>query len=51
LIDFLNYRLAIKPAMASEIRHYLNVFNNNVNWVEVGTYDDLLLKAAFNVYF
>lgn len=48
LIDFLNYRLAIKPAMVSEIRHYLKVFGSNVNWDEVGTYDDFLLEAAFN---
>lgn len=48
LIDFLNYRLTIKQAIASEMRHYLSLFKNNVNWNEVGTYDDFLLEAAFN---
>jgi hypothetical protein len=47
-IDFLNYRLAIKNAIAFEIRHYLSVFKNNVNWNEVGTYEDFLLEAAFS---
>ncbi|MCX5886143.1 MAG: hypothetical protein NT096_09580 [Proteobacteria bacterium] len=47
-IDFLNYKLTIKSAMSSEIRHYLNLFNNSVNWDEVGTYDDFLLEVAFN---
>lgn len=47
-MGFLNYRFAVKPALASEIKHYINVFKNNVNWNEVGTYDDLLLEAAFD---
>jgi len=47
-IDFLNYRLVIKNAIASEIKHYLRVFKTTVNWDEVGTYDDFLLEAAFN---
>jgi hypothetical protein len=34
--------------MVSEIRHYLKVFGSNVNWDEVGTYDDFLLESAFN---
>ena len=48
LIDTLNYRLIVKDAMASEMKHYLHVLNGNVNWDEVGTYDDFLLEAAFN---
>ena len=47
-VDALNYRLAIKNAMADEMKHYLTVFNRNVNWDEVGTYDDFLLESAFN---
>lgn len=47
-IDLLNYRLVIKDAMASEIQHYLRVFKDNTNWDEVGTYDDVLLEAAFD---
>ena len=48
MVDGLNYRLAVKDAMAAEMKHYLSVFNHNVNWHEVGTYDDFLLEAAFN---
>ncbi len=48
MVDGLNYRLTVKNAMAAEMRHYLSVFNRNVNWHEVGTYDDFLLEAAFN---
>ncbi len=48
LFDFINYRLFLKKAIASEIRHYLGVFNINLNWNEVDTYDDLLLESAFN---
>jgi hypothetical protein len=47
-VDALNYRLAVKSAMAAEMEHYLSVFNRSVNWHEVGTYDDFLLEAAFN---
>jgi hypothetical protein len=48
LIDVVNYRLVLKSVMASEIRHYLNVFKKKDNWHEVGTYDDFLIEAAFN---
>lgn len=48
LIDLINYRLTIKDVLSSEIRHYLRVFNTNVNWSEISTYDDFLLEAAFN---
>ena len=48
MIDAVNYRLAVKNAVAAEMKHYLSVFNRNVNWREVGTYDDFLLEAAFN---
>ena len=48
MVDGLNYRFAVKDAMAAEMKHYLSVFNLNVNWDEVGTYDDFLLEAAFN---
>lgn len=48
VVDSLNYRLTVKNAMAIEMKHYLSVFNRNVNWHEVGTYDDYLLEAAFN---
>jgi len=34
--------------MANEMKHYLSVFNRDVNLHEVGTYDDFLLEAAFN---
>ncbi len=47
-VDALNYRLAVKDAMAAEMKHYLSVFDRNVNWHEVGTYDEFLLEAAFN---
>jgi len=47
-VDALNYRLAVKNVMTDEMKHYLTVFNRNVNWDEVGTYDDFLLEAAFN---
>ncbi len=48
MVDGLNYRLAVKDDMAAEMKHYLSVFNRNVNWHDVGTYDDFLLEAAFN---
>lgn len=48
MVDGLNYRLTVKHAIAAEMKHYLSVFNCNVNWDEVGTYDDFLLEAAFN---
>jgi hypothetical protein len=47
-IDFLNYRVAIKDALSSEIRHYLSALSINVEWDEIGTYDDFLLESAFN---
>ena len=47
-VDLLNHKLFIKNALTSEIRHYLDVFDTNVNWNEVATYDDYLLDAAFN---
>ena len=47
-IDFLNYKLFIKDAMASEIKHYLSVFNSSINWHDIGTYDDFLLEVSFN---
>ena len=50
-IDFINYRLAIKDAVSSEIRHYLSVFNTNVKWDEIGTYDDFLIESASNLPF
>jgi hypothetical protein len=48
IVGSLNYRVTIKPALASEIKHYINVFKSNISWDEVGTYDDLLLEAAFD---
>ena len=39
MVDGLNYRLAVKDAMAAEMKHYLSVFNHNINWHEVGTYE------------
>ena len=48
MIDVLNYGFTVKDAMAAEMQHYLSVFNRNVNWDEVATYDDFLLEAAFN---
>ncbi|MGD0232709.1 MAG: hypothetical protein ABSC19_20545 [Syntrophorhabdales bacterium] len=48
MVGFLNYRLVVKHGLASEIRHYLSLFKSNVNWGEVGTYDDFLLEAAFS---
>lgn len=48
MIDVLNYRFTVKDAIAAEMKHYLPVFNRNVNWHEIGTYDDYLLEAAFS---
>jgi hypothetical protein len=48
MVDSLNYQFTVKDAMAAEMKHYLSVFNQNVDWHEVGTYDDFLLEAAFN---
>jgi hypothetical protein len=48
IIDTINYRLTVKDAMSKEMNHYLTVFNSNVNWDEISTYDDFLLERAFN---
>jgi hypothetical protein len=48
IFDAINYRLTLKNAMSKEMHHYLTVFDSNVNWDEIGTYDDFLLEAAFN---
>ena len=31
-----------------EILHYINLFKNDVDWHEIGAYEDLLLEAAFS---
>jgi hypothetical protein len=49
LIGLLNFKLVLKKAMASEMRHYLKVFNKNVFWDRIATYDDFLLGAAYNI--
>ncbi len=46
--DYLNYKLWLRKAIASEIRHYLEIFSGNVNWREIATYDDFLLECTFN---
>ena len=48
LIDLLNYKLVMKDAFQSEIRHYLRLFGGKVDWNGIATYDDFLLSAAFS---
>jgi hypothetical protein len=47
-IDKLNYKLFLKPAIVSEIEHYLRVFNMQLNDDNSGAYEDYLLSAAFD---
>ena len=48
LIDLLNYKLVMKDAFQSEIRHYLRLFGGKVDWNGIATYDDFFLSAAFS---
>jgi hypothetical protein len=47
-IDKLNDKLFLKPAIVSEIEHYLHVFNMQLNDDNSGAYEDYLLSAAFD---
>jgi len=47
-IDRLNYKLFLKPAIVSEIEHYLHVFNMQLNDDNSCAYEDYLLSAAFD---
>ena len=47
-IDKLNDKLFLKPAIVSEIEHYLRVFNMQLNDDNSSVYEDYLLSAAFD---
>lgn len=47
-INKLNDKLFLKPAIVSEIEHYLHVFNMQVNDDNSSAYEDYLLSAAFD---
>ena len=47
-INKLNDKLFLKPAIISEIEHYLGVFNMQLDDDNSCTYDDYLLSAAFD---
>ncbi len=47
-IEKLNDKLFLKPAMISEINHYLRVFNVRLNDDNSGAYEDYLLSAALD---
>lgn len=44
----LNYRVFVKKAITREVTHYINVYEDSIDWGNTATFDDLLLESAFN---
>jgi len=48
IVDGINCKYFLDPAMTSEMEHYLKVFGNEIDWRSVSNYKDYFCACAFS---